>query len=171
MTAAGVDVSDVGGALEQIAYTADEIEALIPLLRRVPAPVLGMPLGSQDTSWSIAAAFAASSARDSKLRELLEESSTEPLPGSLGDASSWKAGRGASVPDTSYEAVVVVLANVVSGRRELVQALRSVASSVADGKRALLGARLFELIHDDAEIMREIAYALHSGPVTGELGE
>jgi hypothetical protein len=163
-----VEAGGIAQALDQISYTADEIEALVPLIRRVPLAVLGAELGlpvdatHDDNSWSIAIAFEAIRARD---RRLADVTSTGTIPA----ASDCRASRIGHASELSHEYVCQLLEEICATRRIVVAEMGRLAQTVSAGQMPVLGARLFELVHDDAEILREIAYALHAGPVTGQV--
>lgn len=152
--------ADIASALGQVAYTADELEMLVPLLARVPVTVLSTPIPSShapEAYRTLAAMFGAIAERDEALAEALGA-------GRMPDREEWKST--SRLRETSDEDATTLVALAADNRRRLVGVLEEAASRATGPAVEPLVARLFELIHDDAEILRDVAYALHAGPVT-----
>lgn len=142
-------------SIQQIAYTADELDALRPLMARVPTVVLTTAMAVR-AEWSVIDAFTAMAERD---RVLVDTA------GSL-DPGMWRVAAEAKRVGNDGGDPLVQLELAGRVRAELVKVLEGIASDPA--KRSdMMAQRLVELVHDDAEVLRDVAFALHAGPVTG----
>ncbi len=171
-------------ALEQLAYTADELAALAPLLRRVPVEVLAVPsiLRGESQLVSILAVLGAFCDREQRLLIETESAIDRGNSDLLASADSpWRvliaddmqpaeqAGEGEQHTDKADRTpdAVAIVQQAAAARTRIVQALgRGFVNAKTQPDSALVR-RLYELIHDDSSILREIALALHAGPVTG----
>lgn len=190
--APGAGSAHVSEALEQLAYTADELDALAPLLRRVPEEVLEMPSIQKEGSslFSILAVLRA--VRDRELRLLTltapEGSSRGPVlrsdqglaegsaEGSAtgSDVDAWRVQLSAEAQTVRQQEsaspssdVAMIVQEAAELRRQVVEHIRNGLASVAGDIDAGFVRRLFDLMHEDTSTLREIALALHAGPVTG----
>ena len=143
-----------------------------PLLRRVPAEVLEMPSILQNGSDLVSIAAVLRAVRDREIR-VLDLTAGHASP-EESDADAWRVQVSAIVapaPDSESDDrssdVVAIVQQAAEMRRNVVKQIRNGLAGVESEPDAEFVRRLFDLMHEDTATLREIALALHAGPVTG----
>lgn len=147
--------------LDQLGYLVAEVEALAPLLARLPADVLTASLPGER---SVLATLAHLAALDrevyaDRLRRIVAE-----------DEPAFDAGD----PDgTMRDDVAAALADVRAAREALLDAFASVPSAewsrtatFPDGERRDLAGFALAVAHHDAAELRRLAYRMHESHIT-----
>ncbi len=153
-------MSDAAGAIAQLAYTADELEMLLPLIQRVPDTVLEAPivsLAADADPLPMGVLFGHLADRDEWMAAALRR--RESLTSDRVSGVIQSMGTRAVTQEPTVERAV---GRAIEARRELVDQLGKRVGSVDEDL-------LFGIVHADANVLRAIAYALHGAPVTGGL--
>lgn len=149
-------MADTLGAIAQLAYTADELDMLLPLVARVPVGVLTAPivsLGSDSEPQTMATLFSQMAERDEWMAAALRRGDT---------LTADRVGEAMREVSAVEAPVAHQVERAAGARRALVDLLRERDGEIDESI-------LFGLVHSDASVLRAIAYALHGAPVTGGL--
>ena len=146
--------------LDQLDYLVAEVEALAPLLARLPADYLAASLPDER---SVLATLAHLAALDEVYTDRLRRFVTEDTP----------RFESADPDGTVHDALDPALADVAAARRRLVEAFRSLApadwhrtATFPDNERRDVAGFALAIVHHDAAELRRLAYRMHESHIT-----
>lgn len=146
--------------LDQLGYLEAEVEALAPLLARLPADYLAASMPGER---SVLATFAHLAALDEVYAERLRRFVAE-------DAPTFET---ADPDGVLHDALDPALNAVGTARRTLVDAFRSLAptdwartATFPDGERRDVADFALAIVHHDAAELRRLAYRMHESHLT-----